>query len=209
MDCDKAFDPATRTLKLRFKKVLDNPKVDGIILFKGKLAETNFYSLDELRRDWDKKFSSNKGKELLRDLMMEEYMKKKRMKKLVRNDNDEHEEYEKDFIEVSEESSSKLKFLVLALVVACLGYCYFGGASYKQRLEDSQAEGARQSKDSKRRGNSQIDSKPVQSTPANKDSSPEPSRSPNKPSREAGESAETENLVSREDKGKKKTGKKK
>jgi hypothetical protein len=38
MDCDKAYDPATRTLKLRFKKVLDNPKVDGIVLFKGKLT---------------------------------------------------------------------------------------------------------------------------------------------------------------------------
>jgi len=40
MDCERAYDPSTRTLKLRFKKVLDNPKIDGIILFKGKLVGT-------------------------------------------------------------------------------------------------------------------------------------------------------------------------
>lgn len=38
MLCEKAFDESTKTLRLRFKKVLDNPKVDGIVLFKGRLA---------------------------------------------------------------------------------------------------------------------------------------------------------------------------
>jgi Malectin domain len=37
MDCQNSYNQATRTLRLRFKKVIDNPKVDGIILFKGRL----------------------------------------------------------------------------------------------------------------------------------------------------------------------------
>lgn len=37
MDCENAYDSRTGKLRLRFKKVVDNPKVDGIILFKGKL----------------------------------------------------------------------------------------------------------------------------------------------------------------------------
>lgn len=37
MDCQNSYNEATRMLRLRFKKVIDNPKVDGIILFKGRL----------------------------------------------------------------------------------------------------------------------------------------------------------------------------
>lgn len=150
--------------------------------------------------------------------MMEEYMKKKRMRKVVRNDNDEHEEYEKDYIEIYEESSSKIKFFVLAAILACFGYCYFGGAGYKQGLSESQADAPKQHRDAKRRGNNQAEAnaepadKPVPSSqnPAHKqDSSPEPSKSPDKQSKDPGESAETENLKSREGQAKKKPTKKK
>lgn len=37
LDCENSYNRDTKTLRLRFKKVIDNPKVDGIILFKGKL----------------------------------------------------------------------------------------------------------------------------------------------------------------------------
>lgn len=89
--------------------------------------ETNFYHLDDLRRDFDKRYTSNRGSEQLRDVIMEEYMKKKRMRKASRNDRDEHEEFEKDFIEISEGGSGLKKYLFLAALVALVAYCYVGG----------------------------------------------------------------------------------
>ncbi len=143
-------------------------------------------------------------------------MKKKRMRKVVRNDNDEHEEYEKDYIEIFDESSSKIKFVILAAILACVGYCYFGGASYRQSTEDTTNEASKDAREAKRRANNQTDSKaatksgPTKPTatgphpPPKQDFSADESASPKKQ-----ESAETEQQVSRDDKGKKKGGKKK
>ena len=50
--------------------------------------ETNFYHLDDLRRDFKKRYTSNRGSEQLRDVIMEEYMKNKRMRKASRNNRD-------------------------------------------------------------------------------------------------------------------------
>ena len=92
--------------------------------------------MDDLRREWDKRYTSNKGSEQLRDVMMEEYMKKKRMIKSQRNDRDEHEEYEKDFIEIDESESSRGRYIVLGLVLFVLGFLYFGS------IRRSEVEGA-------------------------------------------------------------------
>ena len=88
------------------------------------IVETDFYSLDEKRREWDNRHSSNKGKELLRDMMMEDYMKKKRMKKTERNDNEDFEDYENEYIEVTDESNSKVKYIILVLILLLSLYCY-------------------------------------------------------------------------------------
>ena len=80
-------------------------------------AETNFFHQDDLRREWDKRYTSNKGSEQLRDVMMEEYMKKKRMIKQQRNDREELEEFEKNYIEVEEFESSKGRYALLLVVL--------------------------------------------------------------------------------------------
>lgn len=49
------------------------------------------------------------------------------MIKAQRNDRDELEEFEKDFIEVDELESSKGRYLVLVVVLALFGLVYFGG----------------------------------------------------------------------------------
>ena len=132
-ECEKAYDSNSKLLRLRFKKVLDNPKVDGIVLFKGKLEETNFFFLDDMRREWDSKHTSNKGKEQLRDMMMEDYMRKKRMKKTVRNDHDEHEEFEKDFVEVGESGSGKGAIFGAIILAVLGGVCYYGNEQHKKK----------------------------------------------------------------------------
>lgn len=89
--------------------------------------ETNFFHQDDLRREWDKRYTSNKGSEQLRDVMMEEYMKKKRMIKQQRNDREELEEFEKNYIEVEEFESSKGRYALLLVVLGLVGAFYFGG----------------------------------------------------------------------------------
>ena len=152
MFCEKAYDPSTKTLRLRFKKVSDNPKIDGIILFRGKLEETNFFHLDDLRNEWDKKFTSNRGKEQLRDMMMEHYMKNQRMKKHQRNDQDEHEEYEKEYIEVSEGSGGKGKIIGALILLGLVGICYYANSKSGSSYVDDQDEQDAGTKKSKRAG---------------------------------------------------------
>lgn len=66
-------------------------------------------------------------------------MKKKRMRKARRNDRDEHEEFEKDFIEVSEGGSGLKKYLFIAALLMLAGYCYIGGSSKRSAafIDDS------------------------------------------------------------------------
>lgn len=77
LECSNAMD-ASSNLRLRFEPLIDNPKVDGIIMFKGKLEgtfydfkthklETNFYLQDEMREYYDKTYTGRKNTELLRD----------------------------------------------------------------------------------------------------------------------------------------------
>lgn len=58
------------------------------------LKETNFYLQDEMREHYDKTYTGRKNTELLRDQMMEDYMVKKRMKRKVRNDFEEYDDFE-------------------------------------------------------------------------------------------------------------------
>lgn len=152
LDCEKAYNSNTKTLRLRFKKYIENPKIDGIVLFKGKIEETNFFSLDENRKEWDSRVISNKGKEQLRDLMMEDYMKKKRMKKVARNDHDEHEEFEKDFIEINEEGGGKGKLIGLVILIALVGVCYYGSQRHSKKYSEvDQTEATTDKRSSKRK----------------------------------------------------------
>ena len=54
---------------------------------------------------------------------MEEYIKNNRMSKASRNDREEHEEFKKDYIEISEVGFGFKKFLLLAALLALVAYC--------------------------------------------------------------------------------------
>ena len=135
IECDNALT-SSKALRLRFKAVYDNPKVDGIVLFKGTLEETNFFTLDESRRENDRKSSSSsKAKEQLRDQMMEGYMRKQRMKKVKRNDIDEFEEFEKEYIEVNDSEGSTGRILGIVVLLGLIGIGYFTYQKQSSRLD--------------------------------------------------------------------------
>jgi len=52
--CSNAYRFMNKRLILGFEKTEhDNPKVDGIVLFSGSLADTDYHSLTEARKVWD------------------------------------------------------------------------------------------------------------------------------------------------------------
>lgn len=75
--------------------------------------ETNFFYLDEIRDYFDQAGTTRTQNEQLRDQMMEEYMMKKRMKKKVRNDYEEHDEFETGNI-ITEATNQVSKKLIAA-----------------------------------------------------------------------------------------------
>lgn len=57
--------------------------------------------------------------------MMEEYMLKKRMKRKVRNDFEEHDEFENYIITTPGNTGISKKIFLLGVLVALVGFCYF------------------------------------------------------------------------------------
>jgi len=54
--CQDAYDVRTGKLKVTFEKIgIDNPKVDGIILYKGSQINAGFNEVKESRIKWDRK----------------------------------------------------------------------------------------------------------------------------------------------------------
>ncbi len=52
-----AFDISTRSLVLKFKHLgIDNPMVNGIVLFKGKLEETDQPRLKSIKSNFDRRY---------------------------------------------------------------------------------------------------------------------------------------------------------
>jgi hypothetical protein len=85
--------------------------------------ETNFYYQDAVRDYFD---NSNRGRgqnELLRDQMMEDYMLKKRMKRKVRNDYEEHDEFETEFIYTQKKKLISKKLVLLGVLGLFAVFC--------------------------------------------------------------------------------------
>jgi len=86
-------------LLIEFEKIgLDNPKVDGIVLFSGSLADTDFYELPAMREDWDKRVAEETKKKEDEKTKREEAKMKRKEKVKVRND--EYEDWEDEFEEI-------------------------------------------------------------------------------------------------------------
>jgi len=59
--CSNAFKFKEKKLIVEFEKTdRDLPKVDGLILFKGKLAETNYEYIQEKRKEWAEEIELSK-----------------------------------------------------------------------------------------------------------------------------------------------------
>lgn len=164
--CEQAFDRSSSTLKLRFKKVIDNPKVDGIILFKGTLEETNFFTLDAMKRDFDSMYTSNRRQEQLRDQMMEGYMRKQRMKKVFRNDDQTDEEFESEFIVITPGAKNRTSLVVFAVMLVIVF-----GAFWKANSANSSTVRADDYSESKKssKGKKQAQADSEEESPENED----------------------------------------
>lgn len=78
-----------------------------------------------MRAYFDKAYTGRRNTELLRDQMMEEYMLKKRMKRKIRNDFEEHDEFENHIITTPNNTSMSKKTFLLGLLAAIAGFCFF------------------------------------------------------------------------------------
>jgi len=56
-------------------------------------------------------------------MMMENYMRKKKMMKEVRNDQDDNDEYETNYIITSDEESNYGKYIMTAVLLALVLFC--------------------------------------------------------------------------------------
>jgi len=92
--CSNAF--YNGNLRVSYAKIgYDNPKVDGIILFQGDLAESDYDSIPAMKRDWDKKEREEARKKEEDKIRQEEARLKRREKVKVRND--EYEDIGDDY----------------------------------------------------------------------------------------------------------------
>ena len=78
-----------------------------------------------MRAFYDNQYTGRRNKELLRDQMMEEYMLKKRMKRKVRNDYEEHDEFETYIINTPGDSGISKKTFLLGMLLALAAFCFF------------------------------------------------------------------------------------
>lgn len=120
-------------------------------------VETNFYYIDEMRDYFDRSRTSRSQTDQLRDQMMEEYMLKKRMKKRVRNDYDEHDEFDTSKIITEASSAIGKKVIGLGSLGALVLFCLVNrrkGAGNPIILvkDDDYYEKARKNKRKKKKG---------------------------------------------------------
>lgn len=78
-----------------------------------------------MRDYFDRSGTSRTQNELLRDQMMEEYMMKKRMKRKVRNDFEEHDEFETQNIITEANSAISQKLILLGILGSFVLFCIF------------------------------------------------------------------------------------
>ena len=78
-----------------------------------------------MRAYYDKSYTGRRNTELLRDQMMEDYMLKKRMKRKIRNDYEEHDEFETHIITTPKSNTVSKKTFLLGLIFIVTGFCYF------------------------------------------------------------------------------------
>ena len=122
-------------LNLVFEPVADNPKVNGIILYRGDLKDTDYHNLEQIRSAWDKQFKTIMEKENMRDQIMDEYMEKKRIKKKIRNDFEDLNpilDEDEQIIDLGANGGSKgfgLKKLVLSILLVLAQFCMFNRRS--------------------------------------------------------------------------------
>jgi hypothetical protein len=73
-----------------------------------------------MREYYDKTYTGRKNTELLRDQMMEDYMVKKRMKRKIRNDFEDFDDFESEIV-VPPQDVHISKSLILAVIMLLLG----------------------------------------------------------------------------------------
>jgi hypothetical protein len=112
---------------LNFEAVADNPKINGIILYRGDLKDTDYYKLEGIRENFDNHLKALGQSDVVRDQIMEEYMKKRRMKKTLRNDFEDDTIHEtEEVIELGSGEPKKgfgLKKLILTILGGLVGFC--------------------------------------------------------------------------------------
>lgn len=52
--CPNGYDKYRKTIMVEFEKIegRDNPKVDGIMIVRGGLGDSDYYEIDKMRREW-------------------------------------------------------------------------------------------------------------------------------------------------------------
>jgi len=117
-------------LTIEFEKIgIDNPKVDGLVLFQGELAETDYFDIPTMRTEWEKRMTEETKKKEDEKNKREEAKLKRKEKVKVRND--EYEDFEDDYEDIhvaqgeGEEKNIFIKLLSNPIVLT-LGIVFAG-----------------------------------------------------------------------------------
>lgn len=97
--CQGGYDKYKRTVNVEFEKIegRDNPKVDGIMVVKGGLQDTDYYETDQMRKSWiqtQEKAQAAQEEERVKGEMAR--LRKKEKTRQRHDDLDEEEEEEED-----------------------------------------------------------------------------------------------------------------
>ena len=86
-ECPGAYNHKKKLIALNLKHLdIDNPMINGIVLFRGELKDTDYPYLDEIRREFDQHYDAEKRKKNFKDKYLKQISTAK-LKPKKRNDN--------------------------------------------------------------------------------------------------------------------------
>lgn len=121
-ECPGALDVDTGALILTFKHLdIDNPMVNAIILYKGKLEDTDYYKLDTIKRKYDVMYEDEKAKrefeqKYLNQISTAKLKQKRRNDQIITLD-----DYDEIYIEEDLKGSSNIYTIVAIVIVVSFG----------------------------------------------------------------------------------------
>lgn len=134
-ECPGAYNSKQKLIALNFKHLnIDNPMINGIVLFKGELQDTDYPYLDEIRRDFDDIYDKENRKKIFKEKYLKQISTAK-LKPIKRNDNIfSFEDF--DVIYDEEELQRSYSWIYLVVIVFVISFFVYFVLLVKNEIEE-------------------------------------------------------------------------